>query len=217
MHDFSRTIDDFGFDRFLMSRLPSPGEKIDPYIIHHTWPAFWAARYLSENYVQHDLIPLALVRQARPFTWNEARSRYQRSRIDFQIDLEVQEIGMRDGFAVALGTVEGIQAAASLASKDEVCLSASHRKLLHMVCLQAQIRAVELKERHRDAFPILSPREREVLSWLAGGKSLVETADRLNISLTTAKTHTKRARSKFNVENTTQAVVAAIRSRQVKP
>lgn len=33
IHELQRTSDFFGFENFCMSGLPSPGEKLDPYIL----------------------------------------------------------------------------------------------------------------------------------------------------------------------------------------
>jgi LuxR family maltose regulon positive regulatory protein len=55
----------------------------------------------------------------------------------------------------------------------------------------------------------LSGREREVLSLLAAGASNQMIADRLVISLNTAKRHVKNIIAKLNVSNRTQAVARA--------
>lgn len=55
----------------------------------------------------------------------------------------------------------------------------------------------------------LSPREQEVLSLLAEGFSNQQIADRLVISLNTAKRHVKHVLAKLTVTNRTQAVVRA--------
>lgn len=58
----------------------------------------------------------------------------------------------------------------------------------------------------------LTPREREVLTWAAAGKSAWETSTILGISEATVITHLENIRRKLNVANPTQAVVAALRS-----
>lgn len=55
----------------------------------------------------------------------------------------------------------------------------------------------------------LSPREREVVSWLAQGYSYAQIAAQLDISENTLKTHIKRIYSKLGVHNRTQAVLTA--------
>jgi LuxR family transcriptional regulator, quorum-sensing system regulator BjaR1 len=62
----------------------------------------------------------------------------------------------------------------------------------------------------------LTPREREVLTWAAAGKSAWETATILSISQKTVTHHLDHIRRKLGVANTTQAVVAALRAGELK-
>jgi len=57
----------------------------------------------------------------------------------------------------------------------------------------------------------LSPREMEVLGLLVDGLSNQEIADRLIISLATAKTHVRNILNKLAVDDRTQAAVHAMR------
>ena len=59
----------------------------------------------------------------------------------------------------------------------------------------------------------LTPREREVLSWAAQGKSAWETGEILGIAKRTVDEHVQTASRKLNAVNRTQAVVAALRER----
>jgi Response regulator receiver domain./Bacterial regulatory proteins, luxR family. len=57
----------------------------------------------------------------------------------------------------------------------------------------------------------LTPREREVLSLMAQGKSNQEIADELFISLKTVKVHVSNILAKLNVQDRTQAVIYAFK------
>jgi LuxR family transcriptional regulator, quorum-sensing system regulator BjaR1 len=84
--------------------------------------------------------------------------------------------------------------------------------LLHLIALSA----FELLRRLRrpPGVPIpLTPREREVLSWAAQGKSAWETGEILGIAKRTVDEHVQTASRKLNAVNRTQAVVAALRER----
>jgi DNA-binding CsgD family transcriptional regulator len=54
----------------------------------------------------------------------------------------------------------------------------------------------------------LSPRENEILHWVAQGKANEEIAIILALSVNTVKTHLKRCFEKLGVENRTAAVAA---------
>ena len=57
----------------------------------------------------------------------------------------------------------------------------------------------------------LSPREREVMSLIVEGLSNQQIADRLIVSLATAKTHVRNILNKLAVDDRTQAAVSALR------
>jgi DNA-binding NarL/FixJ family response regulator len=59
--------------------------------------------------------------------------------------------------------------------------------------------------------PVLSPREREVLVWVAKGKSNSVIADILGVSESTVDTFLRRLYNKLNATNRITAVVKAIR------
>jgi DNA-binding CsgD family transcriptional regulator len=59
----------------------------------------------------------------------------------------------------------------------------------------------------------LTPREQEVLRWIAIGKSNFEVGAILSISPLTVKNHVQKILRKLNVVNRTQAVGKALESR----
>lgn len=63
----------------------------------------------------------------------------------------------------------------------------------------------------------LTPREREILRWIAIGKSNFEVGAILNISPLTVKNHVQKILRKLNVVNRTQAVGKALEARIIAP
>lgn len=64
---------------------------------------------------------------------------------------------------------------------------------------------------HQNLVEPLSPRELEVLACVVDGLSNQEIADKLIISLATAKTHVRNILNKLSVDDRTQAAVSAMR------
>jgi DNA-binding NarL/FixJ family response regulator len=69
---------------------------------------------------------------------------------------------------------------------------------------------------HRD-LSTLTPRELEVLSWLAKGLSNTELATRFHLSEATVKTHVARILSKLHLRDRAQAVVMAYETGLITP
>jgi DNA-binding CsgD family transcriptional regulator len=67
------------------------------------------------------------------------------------------------------------------------------------------------------ARPTLSTREREVLQWVAAGKSQQDIGDILSISPRTVEVHLRSAREKLGALTTAQAVGRAIGLRLIYP
>lgn len=57
----------------------------------------------------------------------------------------------------------------------------------------------------------ITPREKEILLWLAEGKTKFETAIILGITEDTVNTHTTNARAKLNAVNSIQLIAKALR------
>lgn len=69
----------------------------------------------------------------------------------------------------------------------------------------------ELRLRHKEPATLLSPREREILSLIAGGLSGPQIARRLHLARATVKTHTEHLYGKLDVSERAQAVAEAMR------
>lgn len=65
-------------------------------------------------------------------------------------------------------------------------------------------------QRDRSRADALSPREREVLSMIAGGRTVTEIADELVLSPFTVRTHVRNAKDKLQARTTPHAVAIAL-------
>lgn len=64
--------------------------------------------------------------------------------------------------------------------------------------------------------PLLSPREREVLTWTAQGKTTWEVGEILGISQQTAASHLKNSKIKLDGTTVAHTVVQALRRREIE-
>ena len=64
--------------------------------------------------------------------------------------------------------------------------------------------------------PVLSRREREVLGWIAQGKTARETSEVLSIAERTVEAHVNSAMRKLKAKTRTHAVAIALRDRVIE-
>jgi len=62
-----------------------------------------------------------------------------------------------------------------------------------------------------DSYELLTPREREILQMLAGGKSNKDIASALNLSLYTVETHRRNLQDKLNLHSLAELILYAVR------
>lgn len=215
MDDFASTVAQFGFGHFMMTRLPAVNEDAEPYVIYHSWPVEWLDRYREQAYFWHDPVSLHSFVQVRPFSWKEARKSHRRTRVSLQLASEASSLGLVDGIGFPMGDPSCVQAVVSLAADHPVDLDLLSREMLHLVCLHAELRAVEIFDNTPAIFGQLREREREVLKWMANGKSMTDVADILGISDRTVREHVDHAKLTLNATTTTHAVAKAVKSRQI--
>jgi LuxR family transcriptional regulator, quorum-sensing system regulator BjaR1 len=91
-----------------------------------------------------------------------------------------------------------------------------HWPLIELICNYAFEEAQALLGKVT-AFTPLTDREREVLTWIANGKSAWEIGQILNIGSRTVETHTVSILQKLNVGNRAYAVAIAMRHKLIDP
>lgn len=201
----------FGFQSFLMTRLPSRSERIDPYILLMSWPREWLLRYGRRGYYAHDPVAQTCFATLNPFVWSDASWKGcdpDRARCVME---EATEFDLSHGVMVPMHDLAGRQASLSMAGRH-LDLPPSGLKAIHLVSLYAFASADDLSP----ARPLLTLREREVLGWTAEGKSAWEVGEILAIAETTVATHLKNAKQKLQGTTITHAVVQALRHREIK-
>jgi LuxR family quorum sensing-dependent transcriptional regulator len=144
----------------------------------------------------------------RPFRWSDAPYDLEREPEVLPFLKGSADFALTNGFWFPIpgrrGTVGGVWMGGPKAEVVERDLP-----LLHLIALSA----FELLRRPPGVPIPLTPREREVLSWAAQGKSAWETGEILGIAKRTVDEHVQTASRKLNAVNRTQAVVAALRER----
>lgn len=216
LSDFRELVEATGFKHFLMTGLPGYGEDVETLIVANHWPEEWTHHYRENGFFMDDPVSLWSFSSSKPFTWSEAREGSAPTKRAEMIESDANAFGMVDGVGFPMFDPQNWQAVVSLAADTPVALSRKETAAIYLASVMAQTQAVDLSNKDQPKKAALSGRERDVLTWIAHGKSNWETATILGISEATVRAHLSSARTKLGASNTTQAVARGIGSRQIR-
>lgn len=203
----------FGFSCVTSFSIPGPGCHLKDSIWLNNRPAEYVDRYEEKNYVIHDPIVKELRRSMNPYSWGDVRERRDLKKSERTIIDEGREFGAHDGFIIPIVNRSGSMSLFSPCGRDPD-LSPRARAAIEIIGIyshQSLMRAFVRRQREEVAHTPLTPREREIMQWVAIGKTDEEIADILSISTTTVTSHVENAKQKLDAFRRTYAVVQAIR------
>lgn len=215
VHDILRdTTRDFGFDVFLMTGVPLPGETLDEHVVVSGWAEEWLERYGSKNYVHVDPIANQIRRTTNPFRWSDIVYDHKREKAGHTVMCEAQDFKMRDGFCVPIYTLGGYQAVVTMGGEN-YDLSQRDEAAIQLISLFAHSKTTELRMEHNNVpskeIPHLTRRETEVLKWTSQGKTAWEIGQILSIAEGTVHLHIRSINRKFETSNKVHSVAEAMR------
>lgn len=196
-----------GFDAicYIVPSASNPGETE---LVDFGYPAEWIARY-GNGLGQHDPVVSFAMESGRIFKWSDIgnlRSLGAENRAFLE---ELSRSEMTDGLALpTFGRHQrvGYFGIGQVQSPD--VLQDADLLKLHAVAQRAHLRLDEFAEAEQPT-PILSPREREILHWVARGKTNSDLATILGISAATVATHLQRVFTKLKTNDRVTAVLVA--------
>lgn len=205
----------FGLNTFILVGLPDQAQHLCESILLDTWPHAWLSRYLEADHLHHDPCALHCRESTQPFTWTEIAPKLLKERRALQVMNEAGEHGFRAGLCIPLHTIDGFRGLSFAGGHVE--LPPGSRRMLTTLAVYA-CAAAERVGRKDDQPPVgrLTSREREVLRWIAVGKTVDEVGDILHVSSHTVTEHLRKVRTKLEATNTVHALVKALQSGQLK-
>jgi LuxR family quorum sensing-dependent transcriptional regulator len=206
----------FGAEAFLLAMITKPQQRLDEAVLVHRWPAEFLKLYSEERYIEVDPVALALRSAIRPFECHEVHFDPKREPRAAEAVRRRLDFGFAKGLLVPILADNGISAFVSI-SGPKLDLSGSNKLALHLIALYAFDRVRHLRAPHANGKRPLTPREREVLTWVAQGKSAWEIGEILNIAKRTVDEHVRTACRKLGAVNRTQAVAIAMRDHAIDP
>jgi LuxR family quorum sensing-dependent transcriptional regulator len=206
----------FGFSTILITGVPEPPQRVEPYFLMNGWPRGWSGHHAKANHYADDPAAAWCRRTINPFEWSQAISPPKQSPPLAPLVPTAEDLGMKKGFLVPVIRATGSTSCVTMAGERPE-LESRAKRAVYMLSLYAHARAVSLLDCTDGAGPRreLTLREREVLQWIAAGKSSWDVSVILGISERTVNWLISRAARKLNAVNRTHAVVNAIRAGQI--
>jgi LuxR family quorum sensing-dependent transcriptional regulator len=204
----------FGFGYGVITELPRGPEQLYDIAMSAVVPPEWRQRYSQQRYHRRDPIVLHAAFLRRPYSWAEAANHPRYSKAQKRIVEERREFSITGGFTTPV-VGRHTTAIASLCGENPN-LVLEERRMLHAASVVAlsRIFAMAYSDDTLDVAP-LSKRERECLEWASAGKSDRAIGEILSLSEKTVSTYMQRAKMHFGVSTRIQAIIGAIKSREI--
>lgn len=212
MDEMRDVLGAFGFEFFCFSNFPRPDQKFEEVMWACRVPAEWLKLYLEEDYAHDDPAIRMCKRTVRPFEFLEAPYDPEREPRAAELVRRAQEFGISRGLLIPIPSPSGCVGNAWVGG-HQPDLSYRSRPVVHLTALYAFDRIRSLVAPTFERPSRLTPRECEVLTWIANGKSAWEIGEILKISKRTVHEHAQAAFHKLGAANRTQAVAIAVRDR----
>lgn len=201
--------DDYGVENAIYHVVGNTGREYGAL----TYDPDWVSYYIENDYLRIDPVVSQTLRSFGPVDWSKLDWTPPKAR---QLMGEAIAAGVgKSGLSIPIRGVNGQFAMFTVTSQDDednwIRFLDERTSDLILAGYYLHQKAAEIvgAEIPLDG-PTLSPRERDVLSHLAIGRSRSETAERLQISEHTLRVYVDAARHKLGAANTTHAVALAM-------
>lgn len=211
---FEHAVARYGIQHFIATGRAVNGQPFEDLVIASCWPAELFVLYIENDYARFDPLIRHSMQSHMPFEWHADSYGSDGDPRAVEIMRRAAAFGLKHGYLVPIHGPNGHEGCVSMAA-DALELSARARSALHLMALYAFDRMHALRGRLPDK-KLLTAREREVLSWVAAGKSAAQISQALKISKRTVDEHSQTAARKLGAANRTQAVAIAMRNRIIE-
>ncbi|MFT4073902.1 MAG: LuxR family transcriptional regulator [Asticcacaulis sp.] len=212
-----RCVGQYGYDRLIFSVAYDPSLPADHHRpnIFNLYPEDWQKTYLEKGYARLDPVLHAAVTHSSAFTWANLEATSSYSPAQSRLMNEAIDAGLNSGIGVpmrALRAIGGLGLASTLAHDS----AEAHLGLINALCTQFYL---SYRRLHAPPPPavLLSAKEREVLTWVAAGKTDDEVGAILGISRNTVDTHMRHIFRKLDATNRVTAVVTGLTHGHISP
>jgi LuxR family quorum sensing-dependent transcriptional regulator len=205
---FEQIVESAGGTGFAIALLPGPSDLV---VRLHRGFNGYCEHYLAAHYAPICPVTRTVRRSIQPFLWNDVLVDTDDAAGRLVIGA-ARDFGITDGFLVPVH-LHGNEKGCVFVRIPDRELSDHVRQWLTMLSMafHSRLMQLQLQQDDGDDEPQLSCREREVLRWLAEGKSAEDVADIIGISAATVMFHYRNVALRYGTLNRTHTVVEAMR------
>jgi DNA-binding CsgD family transcriptional regulator len=218
---FADVLKDYGYDRFCYSLVtdhPSLGLNAGHGIVAN-YPEDWMAHYKANLYEKKDPVPRHGFETLRPFTWESIQQTRELKADAKRVMNEAREAGLLDGVAIPICGHNGELAGVGMASSTGgIRPDVKVLRKLQALAMQFHLAFTDLEKKDRAVGNVhLTGREKEILLWVAEGKSDSVIADIIGVSHAAIRFHMNNIFKKLGANERTLATVKALRQGLILP
>jgi LuxR family quorum sensing-dependent transcriptional regulator len=211
----AKAVSSFGYQYLCVVSAPTAQQRtFDEKVLLNGWPKGWFEQYRKSNFTSHDPVAMFLRTQTKAFKWSEVPIPKDDQLARSVMTISSTDYRMRHGFGIPIHGLNGYQAGVSFAGSevDDVKEANAAVQMIGMYAFNrlANLKFVSKKEK------VLTPREADVLHWIAEGKSDWEISKILHVSEHLVDKMARQIRLKFGATNRTQAVAQALRHKIIR-
>lgn len=180
-------------------------------VVGMSMPPAWVENYKFHN--SHFIDPgiWHSKRVVEPFFWYDAPHDPEQEPHQSAMVARAKEFGIPEALVVPVPGPRGCFGTIWMGGRGDRVELQQNRLVIQAVGLAGFHRLLELNEHTASTHPLLSKRGREILAWVAEGKSAAEIGRVLHLSDRTIEWHIEEAMKKLGASTRTHAVVLAIR------
>jgi DNA-binding CsgD family transcriptional regulator len=221
-----KNMTEFGFDRMLYasSRFRNYGEYgdvKDALILSNHHPDYVKV-FVEKGLFEDAPMVRWVAHNTGASSWSIVRERIEKQDLTGP-EMEVLQLnsdyGISAGYSISFKEIAerfrggiGLCAALDISQDDVEMIWAEHGETLITINNLVHLKISSLP--HTGGRRPLSTRQREVLQWVADGKSIQDTATIMGLTAPTVEKHLRLARKNLNVDTTAQAVLKATMQNQ---
>jgi LuxR family quorum sensing-dependent transcriptional regulator len=212
-----RRLQSFGCEHVAFTGLPGHRERLEDLVLVNTFPAELFKLYVEQNFVEVCPVVRQCKRSILPFELADAAYDPEREPRAAAVMSAGADFGIVRGLAIPVPVPDrNTPHRAALLAGRHIDLSQAAKDALHLIALYGFERLRHLTGAPGEDRVALTRREREVLTWLAEGKSAWELGEILGVSERTVNEHSQMACRKLRAVNRTQAVAIALEKKLIE-